>query len=86
MAAAKAQHSALYGQIALSHAQVFKLALKKGAGKDDLLINFNTFICISQGVVHPIVPAVVPQVGRIGDYHYRLHHHITDALSLTLSL
>ena len=39
VAAAKAQHSALYGQIALSHAQVLKQALRK----KPLILNQFTF-------------------------------------------
>ena len=60
VAAAKAQHSALYGQIALSHAQVHNSLLTK------LKSRFHRFTFFMQGIQSPsAVPAVIPQVIQI---------------------
>ena len=62
VAAAKAQHSALYGQIALSHAQVHSSLLTKLKGR------FHRFTFFLQGIQSPsAVPAVIPQVIQITD-------------------
>ena len=62
VAAAKAQHSALYGQIALSHAQVHSSLLTKLKGR------FHRFTFFLQGIQSPsAVPAVIPQVIQIMD-------------------
>ena len=62
VAAAKAQHSALYGQIALSHAQVHNSLYTKLKGR------FHRFTFFLQGIQSPsAVPAVIPQVIQIMD-------------------